>query len=165
MHNPVTVYVWDTRGNAFKDLDNFSINDHGHASMQIGYEYLSFWPKNRGGKLANIATAFFLRDAKYIDSYSEDRIAMGRGADHKVTLTSINNKIALDYWDDVKMMRTGFRLMETNCSTIVGRSLVKACDKNLLGIANLLSTSPTLIMAELFFWEPQKVLEPVQGLS
>jgi hypothetical protein len=165
MDNPVTVCVWTTRGSLINDPGRFNFNDHGHASMQVGYKYLSFWPANRGGKLVNSVAVFIPRQAKFMDSYSEDCAEMGRRADHLIRLASINNEKALSYWNVETTLSPKFHLFQTNCSTMVGRTLLHACDKDIRGIVGLVESALSILLAETFYWEPQKVLEVAQALQ
>jgi hypothetical protein len=186
MSDTVIVRVWDSRANFLRDDTNLNDHGHASIEIPSFGTYLSFWPASRGGKLDNLGKVFLLRDAKEVRSYEDDcyymreNRRMGDGkADHAITLTSLNAQAVYNEWKnrwidvrqalaatlarnplmvrpDMSFSSTKYNVLGSNCSTYVGRALVKGCvtSNPIKAIATLLIVAK----GELAYWEPGDVL-------
>jgi hypothetical protein len=89
----------------------------GHAALDIGGRYVSFWPREDGsGKKGT----FSERAISWSDTYVEDVDHLGYSANHSVTLFHMMETSMSIAWDDVRTgRRGGFKLLSHNCSTVV----------------------------------------------
>lgn len=117
----VTVYVWRGRWNK-KDWT-------GHSALAVEPDslYLSYWPR-RGGprsrKAAPKKNALEPRDATWSDELGEDVQHIGYRPTGTVTLRNLNEPTIRECWESAKLGR--FDILSMNCSTVVGRALLKS---------------------------------------
>jgi hypothetical protein len=185
MSDAVIVRVWDSRANLLSDDVSFNDHGHTSIEIPSFGKYLSFWPASRGGKLDNVGKVFLLRDAREVQSYEEDCYSMrgdrtrDRMANHSITLTSLNARAVYDEWKnrwmnmrqllaatvarnplmirpDISFSSTKYNVLGSNCSTYVGRALVKGCVTS--NPIKAIATLPFVAKGELIYWEPGDVL-------
>ncbi|MGU7843781.1 hypothetical protein ACV22V_30490 [Burkholderia sp. AW33-5] len=122
----VKVHVWDFRG---------STKGWGHASMEVGSTYISWWPRPEGTKtglrlLPQIYAAHPWRDQRFED----DKEYEGRGPDQTVNLNGLNERAIKDWWQSFGLMRDrvayegpmqAWQTLKMNCSTVVATGLTK----------------------------------------
>ena len=151
------VYVWDTKAHIFHDDPDPM--DHGHSSALVRSTYVSFWPSDDSGskpKKAKLSS----RTPYYVEDYKEDcsKDAMNRPADHIIEIKNLDEQAMLSYWYDEKAKQNNFHFLESNCSTIVGRMLLKGWDPLDHDLGTILGHLFRSIKTELYYWEPWNVL-------
>ena len=121
----VKVHVWDYRG---------TTKGWGHASMEVGSTYISWWPRLDGRTktgprlLPQIYAAHPYRD----QDFGDDEHYEERGPDQTVCLNSLDEKAIKDWWQSFGLRRDGvvfegplqaWRTLKMNCSTVVATGL------------------------------------------
>jgi len=109
--------------------------DPGHASLQVGNEYVSYWPqgedtevkdfvKNPPAKGAvkdfNVGTT---HKPYFPGSYRHDCKLERRECDIKVILNKLDEKEIIDSWQNFKDDPRRYNMLSHNCSTVVATLL------------------------------------------
>jgi hypothetical protein len=102
----VTLYIW-----------RLGPTNVGHASLEIGGTYVSYWPAEGAGK----------KDVKFGQShqagfpsaYAVDRRLERKHADEAFTLTSLDTAKMVAAWEQFKLTEPRYNMVEQNCSTVV----------------------------------------------
>lgn len=153
------VYVWDTKANIF--YDDMDFEDHGHSAALVKSTYVSFWPSDDSGtrpKKAKISS----RTPYYVKSYEEDcsKEAMKRRADHVIELRNLDEQSMLSFWREIKAKQNSFHFLDSNCSTVVGRMLLRGgWDPFEYDIGTIFSSLVQALKSEVYYWEPNDVLD------
>ena len=101
----VRVYVWNySRRAVITKTGNV-----GHAAMQIGPEYISWWPATDG--------------SRYLSTPTDDEAAEGKAADHVIDVFGLDEPTMMNWWQGFKNGNR-YELISMNCSTVVGRALL-----------------------------------------
>ncbi len=167
----VKIYIWETRANLFKSGINFNWQDHGHTSALVDGVYVSFWPADDSGTRKKFAIN--TRSASFTDSYSEDcgYNAMKRTADCCIDIYKLNEYVMLSYWGQVVKQIRGdgisFDFMESNCSTVVGRMLMKGwkASSGHLASSTIERVLSHALRGENHYWEPEDVLNFARAIK
>lgn len=122
----VKVYVWDFRG---------STKGWGHASMEVGNTYISWWPRPEGqtktGRLRLLPQIFAAHPYRDQD-LGDDEGFEQRSPDHTVCLKKLDEQAIRNWWQSFGLRRDGimyegplqaWRTLEMNCSTVVATGL------------------------------------------
>jgi hypothetical protein len=120
----LTVYVWNYRGKS---------DAWGHASMQVGHNYISWWPQHPGqvpSKLhPNIYQSHPFRDRTFADDVEGEK---GRQPDHTIRIDGLDEEAIKDWWQSFGLSRDGvpfqgplqsWSTLDRNCSTVVATGL------------------------------------------
>ena len=102
-----TVFIW------------FATDGVGHTSMQIGDQYVSYWP---GGGGANAKKDFKIgqtHEPHFMSQYRGDVRAEGRTADREVRLAHLDEAAVLVAWREIKATAPRYNMRKHNCSTVV----------------------------------------------
>lgn len=119
----LVVYVWNYRGK----------NDAwGHASMQVGSTYISWWPEHPGqvpsGLHKNIYSSYPIRNR----TFGADVEAEKSAPDHIISINGLNERAVLDWWQSFGLARGNveyqgpllpWSTLDGNCSTIIAKAL------------------------------------------
>lgn len=107
----VTVYVWP------RHLGNV-----GHASIQIGAVYASYWPSSPAGKKDFKVGA--THAASYPREYRTDVRLERQDALHAIRLDGLDEAAMLTAWDELRQVGSRYNMVKHNCSTVVATLLL-----------------------------------------
>jgi hypothetical protein len=100
------VYIWSREG------------EIGHTSMQIGNEYVSYWPGGDADAKKDIKLKK-THAPHFMTQYGGDRRVERRPADSMVELPNLNEAAMLAAWRDIKSTAPRYNMRNHNCSTVV----------------------------------------------
>jgi hypothetical protein len=102
----VTVNVWRVRP-----------DNPGHASLQIGSVYMSYWPSSAAGKKdVKIGQT---HDVSFPRSYATDSRIEGHQADEQRLLAGLATDRMIEAWEQFKREPIRYNMVEHNCSTVL----------------------------------------------
>lgn len=102
-----TVYIW------------FAKDGVGHTSMEIGGEYVSYWPGGDGANAKKDIKIGQSHEPHFMSQYRGDRRAEGRDADATVRLPGLNETVMLADWQEIKDRAPRYNMRKHNCATVV----------------------------------------------
>lgn len=106
----VTVHVWKLRP-----------DNPGHASLQIGSTYISYWPANAAGK--NDVKLGVTHDVSFPRSYATDARIEGKQADERRNLMGLRTQEMVAAWNEFKREPRRYNMVAHNCSTVIAELL------------------------------------------
>lgn len=122
-----TVYVWRPQ---------FSQTSVGHAALKILWPsgkstYISFWPLHNTSWIIKKKIAIFSGPSSYVSTYEDDCSGkyMQRTADDITHLRHLDAVDMLSYWRKVQLLFSKYQVLKSNCSTIVGRTILHGWER------------------------------------
>ncbi len=121
----LTVNIWSFRGKN---------EAWGHASMQVGQTYISWWPEKPGQVPSKIHTNVYASNPFRNRSYAEDVRDEGQPPDHVVPIHGLDENAIKDWWQSFGLTRDGvlyqgplqsWDTLKRNCSNVVVIALKK----------------------------------------
>lgn len=106
----VIVYVWP------KDANHI-----GHASLQVGAHYISFWPADEAGK--KDVTVKRSHDVIFMTDYASDCRAEGGRQAQSLSLYTLNEDAMLKARDQMTQTGCRYNLLKMNCSSFAAALL------------------------------------------
>ncbi len=106
----VKVHVWPKNG-----------NNVGHASLQVGSDYISYWPDEGVGKKDVKKKAS--QAPAYMTHYLDDVRAESNKHAITVILNGLDEEAILDYWTKIRSDGIRYQLKNHNCSHVVAACL------------------------------------------
>lgn len=153
----VTLYVWKLRP-----------DNPGHASLQMGTTYVSYWPSDAAGKKdVKIGQT---HEAAFPKSYAVDVRLERKAADEQRTLTTLDAPAMIQAWDEFRAAPRKYNMVEHNCSTVIASLLalgsnVKpsfvpsvAIDDHAESLAQRLFLRVRFFSSSIRMWTPDAVL-------
>jgi hypothetical protein len=106
MAEDVTLYVWKIKP-----------DDVGHASLQLGTTYVSYWPSDAAGKkdvkIGQTHESVFPR------SYEVDKRLERKHCDARRVLRGLDTQRMKDAWAAFRRDPTRYNMVDHNCSTVI----------------------------------------------
>ena len=121
----VTVYIWSFRGKN---------EAWGHASIQVGQTYISWWPEKPGQVPSKIHPNVYASHPFRNRSYAEDVRDERQPPDHIVQIQGLDENAIKDWWQSFGLTRDGvlfqgplqsWDTLNRNCSNVVATALKK----------------------------------------
>lgn len=134
----ITVFVWN---------ENIWHKSPGHASVQVGSQYISWWPEQGrsdfGLKMKN--NNFLVEGASYANTMAEDKKSEKRNPDYdSAPIKCLDEKKILDWWGTIRPKNNVcavsyskdeniyYDLARLSCATIVMRALLIGGGNNVI---------------------------------
>jgi len=117
------VNIWNFRGKR---------QAWGHASLQVGETYISWWPEMPGQVPSKIHPNIYASHPFRNRTYADDVADEGQPPDHVILIEGLNENAIKDWWHSKGLVRNGIELsgpllpwdtLSKNCSTMVAEAL------------------------------------------
>jgi len=121
----VTVYIWRFRGKN---------EAWGHASMQVGHTYISWWPEEPGQVSSKIHPNIYASHPFRNRTYNDDVRAERQQPDQVIHIEGLDENAIKDWWQSFGLTRDGifyqgplqsWETLKRNCSNVVATALKK----------------------------------------
>lgn len=119
----VTVYIWTFRGKT---------EAWGHASMQVGSTYVSWWPAQPGQVPSKWHRQIYASVPFRGRSFAEDVRDEGQPPDHAIRIAGLDEAAIQSWWRSFGLVQNGvalpgpllpWHMTKQNCSTVAARAL------------------------------------------
>lgn len=121
----VTVHIWSFRGKN---------EAWGHAAMQVGQTYMSWWPEQPGQVPSKVHRNIYASHPFRNRTYADDVRDEGQPPDHTIRIDGLDENAIKDWWQSFGLTRDGvlfqgplqsWQTLKRNCSNVVATGLKK----------------------------------------